>query len=166
MATWCHEQGVPRYGGTRPKGSSPAFRGGPSRVRREKPHSFRLRKLSAWVGRLQELVFQQSRQQVCNSLKRKVWTTWPREIPWSHDLNSVLCDARILLEERRQDSRRTGLDCWKEDMAKEGKACARWLKQDHLSLPVGIATPDGCAATVSDIFSELRRSWNTAWERA
>ena len=172
MATWCHEQalaacgqGIPSSDGTRPKGSSPTFRGGPSKVRREKPHTFKLRKLSAWVGRLQELVFQQSRQQACSSLYRKVWRTWLREIPWSPDLCTVLRDAQVLLEERRKDSRRKGLATWKESMAKEGKACTRWLKQDYLSLPVGISTPQGCATTVPDIFSELRRAWKAIWER-
>ena len=155
----------PPRAGCRAKGSAPVFTQGPAKTARERPHTFQQRKLSKQIGRLREYLFQRDRGRADHQLWATLQRTWPQQLPKTFDLQVALLESEALLSEAKRCGRRQGLKDWKESMAKEGKECTRWLKQDGARLPACLKTDTGIANSIDDIFGAIRDSWRKIWRR-
>ena len=156
--------------GRRPKGSLPQLvpKQSPG-VRPKSEGSFRQRKLTNWLGRARELVFQSSRGNCSAQLRANVLRTWPQEV---QDLDVDTAILRIeqriaLLREARRQER---ISAWKQDMAAMGRKATKWLKRSVTVLPASVSrvTSEGIhevSGNNQEALLFLKGFWKDVWER-
>ncbi|CAE7724149.1 unnamed protein product [Symbiodinium sp. CCMP2592] len=152
------------------------FAEGAASKRWDKRGSFLQRRLAKWLGRAKEAQRQRALGRVNHGLEGRLLDSWPKEVPRVMGSDGFLSLDRaveqcgLALEEERRRQRDTSLRRWHADMAQEGKAASKWLKNRPFLSAQGVVTEDAEGHVhrtfdVMEAFDILLGKWREIWRR-
>ncbi|CAE7750383.1 unnamed protein product [Symbiodinium microadriaticum] len=162
-------------GATRAKGSTPVLmKSGEIRRFTSTPTSFQERKLEKLLGRLYELERQERQGPPDPGLADAVHRTWPQHLGRFGGCAAAIRVVRARLQQVRDSGMRQRISHWRQRLATGGRAASRWLATSQVVSPHTLLPPAANqnggeaplpASSAPECLNELRRYWNTIWQR-
>mmetsp|Transcript_21143 Transcript_21143/g.50264 ORF Transcript_21143/g.50264 Transcript_21143/m.50264 type:complete len:1839 (+) Transcript_21143:1915-7431(+) len=162
-------------GATRAKGSTPVLmKSGEFRRFTSTPTSFQERKLEKLLGRLYELERQERQGPPDHGLADAVHRTWPKHLGRFGGCAEAIRVVRAKLQQVRDSGMRQRISHWRQRLATGGRAASRWLATSQVVSPHTLLPPAANqnggeaplpASSAPECLNELRRYWNTIWQR-